>query len=630
MATWIAYLPAVHGGFIWDDEGHVTKPELRSLHGLFRIWFEVGATQQYYPLLHTAFWIEHHLWGDQVIGYHLVNIALHAGAALMVMVIFRGLLRSKKVAWADSAAVLTAAVFALHPVHVESVAWITEQKNTLSAVFYLAAMWTYLRFDQTRSLRMYVLASVIFVACLLTKTVTASLPAALLVIFWWQRGKLSLRRDGVPLIPWFLLGAVGGLFTAWVEHNLIGAKGQAFEFSALQRFLLAGRVVWFYLHKLVWPAELIFIYPRWNVNSSVGWQWLFPSALIALFAVLLAGSRKNRAPLAAMLFFVGSLFPVLGFFNVFPFLYSFVADHFQYLPSLGVIALVCAALTAALTRASGRAVRVALPLLPILLGVLTFRQCRMYADLQTLYETTIQRNPACWMAYNNLGLVLGAKGRYDDAIAAHRQALALRPVNPEALGNLATALRKTGRLQEAVDCLQEALTMNPANADEMFSNLGGALNAMGRYDEAIAAYQESLRLKPDAPDVLGNLVLPLTNAGRLQEAIDRSAEALRLDPDNPRIHIYLGIALNKAGRLPEAVNEYQQAIRLQPDFFEAQWNLAMACDALGRFPEALNAAERALELARSSGRADLVQRIDSWIASCRARAGKTTSGSSPK
>lgn len=689
VALIVAYSPAMRGGFIWDDDAHVTKPELRSAQGLYRIWFEVGATQQYYPLLHTAFWIQHKLWGDRPMGYHLVNLAWHATASMLVLVIVRRLLRAKGVAWADSGAVLTAAVFALHPVHVESVAWITEQKNTLSAVFYLSAMLVYLRFDETRRRAAYGLATGMFVLGLLTKTVTATLPAALLVIFWWQRGRLSLKRDAVPLVPWFVLGAIGGLFTAWVEHDLIGAKGQAFELSAIQRLMLAGHVVWFYLSKLVWPAELIFIYPRWSVDPAAWRQWLFPLGLIALFIALLLFSRNSRAPLAAMLFFVGSLFPVLGFFNVFPFLYSFVADHFQYLPSLGVIALVCGGVVAALWRIHSPVIR-AIPMLalPAVLGILTFRQCRMYADIQTLYETTIRKNPACWMAYNNLGILFKDKGqyaeaiehyrrtlqlhpdyapahnnlgvalnamsRYDEAIAAFAEALRLRPANPEALGNLATALTHVGRFQEAVARLQEALRYDPDDAG-LHSNLGVTLQAAGRPTEAVGEFRRALELAPDLPGIRVQLDLALAATQSPQKAIGAYEQLLRADPNNAQVHFSLGVALAQAGRLPEAVEHYQtvvrinsdhveahnnlaallaragrlteaiphfeQAVRLKPDHVEMHMNLAVAYSSAGRFTDALATAQRARELAHRSGQVDFVQRIDTWIESCRTRAG---------
>ncbi len=410
-AVFLVYQPAWQGGFIWDDSAHVTRPELRSWYGLFRIWFDLGATQQYYPLLHSAFWVQYWLWGDATLGYHLVNILLHVMAAVMVALILRRL--------AIPGAYLAAAIFALHPVQVESVAWITELKNTLSAVFYLGSAMVYLRFDEQRRTSLYLWALGLFVLGLLSKTVTATLPAALLVIFWWQRGRLSWRKDVLPLLPFFLLGAVAGIFTAWVERTLIGAQGSAFAIPALERILIAGKAIWFYLGKLFWPANLIFIYPRWETSQAAAWQYLFPVAAFALVVALWALRRRWRGPLAGLLFFVGTLFPVLGFFNVFPFIYSFVADHFQYLASLGIITLVAAGIAMLLKRLqlwrrpAGYAICV---LLLVTLATLTWRQSRMYTDIETLYNTTIDLNPTCWMAYNNRGNIYKDLGNYRQAI----------------------------------------------------------------------------------------------------------------------------------------------------------------------------------------------------------------------
>ena len=337
LVTLVAYWPALRGGLLWDDTAHVTRPELRSLRGLGRIWSELGATQQYYPLLHSAFWVEHRIWGDRVLGYHLTNLVLHVAAALLVVMIVRRL--SLPGAW------LAGFVFALHPVFANSVAWISEQKSTLSAVFYLGSALAYLYFDRDRWRTEYFLALGLFVLALLTKTVTATLPAALLVVFWWKRGRLDWKRDVYPLLPWFALGAAAGLFTAWVERKFIGAEGPDFTLSLLERCLVAGRVIWFYFGKLVWPQDLVFIYPHWTIDPGVWWQYLFPLGALALLAMLCLVARRRRGPLAAFLFFIGTLFPVLGFLNVYPFVYSYVADHFQYLASLGLIVPLAAGTT---------------------------------------------------------------------------------------------------------------------------------------------------------------------------------------------------------------------------------------------------------------------------------------------
>ncbi len=301
VAVFLVYQPAWQGELLWDDNGHVTPPELRSWHGLYRIWFDVGATQQYYPLSETAFWVQHKLWGDAMLGYHLVNTAWHALTAVLVALVLRQL----KI----PGAYLAAAIFALHPVHVESVAWITEQKNTLSAVFYLGAALAYLRFDEKRGRAWYWGALGLFVLSLLSKIVTVTLPAALLVIFWWQRGRVSWRRDVLPLMPFFLIGVVAGVFITWVERKVVGAEGPDFALTVVQRCLLPGRVIWFYLGKLCWPTDLRFMYPRWEIDPGVWWQYLFPLALLLLVGLLWWLSRRWRGPLAGLLFFVGRCFP---------------------------------------------------------------------------------------------------------------------------------------------------------------------------------------------------------------------------------------------------------------------------------------------------------------------------------
>jgi hypothetical protein len=259
-AVLAAYWPALQGGLHWDDGSHVTRPDLQSVHGLWRIWFDLGATQQYYPLLHTTFWLEHRLWGDDVLGYHLANVLLHAAAACLVVMIVRRL--ALPGAW------LAGFVFALHPVCVEAVAWISEQKSTLSAVFYLASALLYLSFHDTRRKATYFLAAGLFILAILSKSVTATLPAVLLVILWWRHGRLDWRHDVLPLLPWFAIGVPAGLFTAWVERAFIGATGAAFALTLPQRVLIAGRAVWFYAGKLVWPANLTFSYTHWKIDPG--------------------------------------------------------------------------------------------------------------------------------------------------------------------------------------------------------------------------------------------------------------------------------------------------------------------------------------------------------------------------
>jgi len=629
--TLACYGPALRGELLWDDAAHVTPPELQPGSGLRLIWAQPGATQQYYPVLYSAFWAEHRLWGDSVLGYHLANVAEFAAAALLLA----ALLGRLGVPGAGLAAVL----FAVHPVCVESVAWISEQKNTLSLVFYLLAALAYLRFDRQRpargASRWYALAAALFVLALLTKSVTATLPAALLVVFWWRRGRLSPRRDILPLVPWFAAAAAMGLFTAWVERTHVGARGAAFDLGLGERCVLAARVVWFYLGKLCWPAHLVFIYPHWDVKAAaLGWTGYLLAAL-GLTAVLWAIRGRSRGPLAAWLLFVGSLFPALGFFDVFPFLFSYVADHFQFLASLAPVAAFAAGTTWLLARVPVPARRAGWGLVGAIvaaLALLSRSYSRTYTDPVTLYTMTIARNPGCWMAHNNLGLWYEdhgdtdrAIGEYDEAIRretafpplqnnlggilrrvpARRQeafahlseAIRLQPNYPEAHTNLGVWYEDGNDLADAVAEFEEAVRERPGYA-EAHEDLGSALAPMpGRLDDAVAQFQAAVRLQPGLAEAHNNLGSAWVNEGRLDDALAEYREAIRLKPDLAILHYNLANALQ---RKPEdalqAAGEFETAIRLRPDYGEAHASLGLLLAARGRFPDALAHDREALRL----------------------------------
>jgi tetratricopeptide (TPR) repeat protein len=589
--TLLAYWPALEGGLLWDDGAHVTAPNMRSLGGLYRIWFETGATQQYYPLLHSAFWLQHKLWGDAVLGYHLVNVLLHALAACLLVAILRKL--------AVPGALLAGLVFALHPVCVESVAWISEQKSTLSAVFYLGAALLYLRFDETRRWRQYALALALFVAALLSKTVTSTLPAALLLVFWWLRGRIDWKRDVLPLLPWFALGIGGGLFTAHVEKNFTGAEGAEYALTFVERCLLAGRAICFYSGKLIWPSDLIFFYPRWTVDQSEWWQYLFPLAVLVLAAVLAIYARRNRAPLTGLLLYAGTLFPALGFFNVYPFIYSYVADHFQYLAGIGAIATLSAGLTLAAKRlrVDGRWPAMAAGgLLLCTLGTLSWSQSAMYQDVETLYRTTIARNPGCWLAHNNLGAeLLESSARVEEAHAHLETAVRLKPDYSPARSNLGNALARMGRWPEAIAEYQAALRIKPDSA-QAHNNLGNALLNVGRFEEALTELQIALGADPDSPRIRNNLGSALSNLGRFNEAITQFEAAVRLDPGYAEAQGNLGLALLKAGRVEEALNALRNAASSRPDSASVRGKLAFALMNAGRLPEAVAEFEVAARL----------------------------------
>ncbi len=624
-ATLGAYLPCIHGGILWDDEAHITAPSLQSLEGLGRIWFHVGATQQYYPVLHSAFWLEHRIWGDSVLGYHLVNIALHAAAACLFALTLARIRSGQRERRSPLPGEwLAAAVFALHPVCVESVAWISEQKNTLSLVFYLLSALAYLRFDSGRRRTWYALSLALFVLALLSKSVTATLPAALLLVLSWRRGGLSWKRDVAPLLPWFIVGAFSGLFTAWVERHYIGANGQDFALGPIERCFLAGRIFWFYVGKLFWPTNLMFIYPRWRVQASVAWS-LGCLGLAALIAVLWVARRRTAGPLVAVLFFLGSLFPALGFFNVYPFVYSYVADHWQYLPSLGMIALAAVGGTCAAKgfvgalegppRMIARWVLVvaAACLLAVFFG-LTRAQSALYSGVSVLYRDTLSKNPGCWMAHNNLGKYLMDTGSPEDGVAHVREAIRLNPGFALAHNNLGAYLMRTGSGGEGISEFETALRLEP-NLSDARVNLGSALletpgrategieelqaslhgnlgdhelagvheklggafaRIPGRLPEAMFEFEAVLQIEPGNLAARGSLGIALARSGRPLEAVAQFERALQMDPENPKMHNDLGIVLTALGRMDEAVGHFRRALQLSPGFPEAQHNLDAA------------------------------------------------------
>lgn len=589
IATLIAYYPALKGDFLWDDAGHVTHPTLQSWSGLWRIWFEVGATQQYYPLLHTAFWFEHQLWGDATVGYHLINVLWHVTSACLLIAILRRL--------AIPGSLLAGLVFALHPVCVESVAWISEQKNTLSTALALAAALAWLRFEEERRPARYVIASLWFVAALLTKTVTATLPAALLVIAWWRRGRLSWRNDARPLLPWLIAGVAAGLGTAWFESTQIGASGDAFALGPIERGLLAGRVVWFYLGKLLWPAGLAFFYPRWTVDAAAIGQWLFLLATLLLLAAVFAMRRRTRAPLAAAFLFGGLLFPVLGFVNVYPFVFSYVADHFQYFASLPMIAFLAAAATRGFTiarcpRWCGPAAAAAMLLV---LGALTRRQSEMYRDVIALYETTLARNPTSWVARLNLGTALAEAGQPAQALPHLQRALELKPGFPEILNSLGDVLNRLGRAGEALPLLEEAVRLQPRFA-AAHNTLGAALMNLGRAPAGIAAFERAGQLNPQLALPRVNLGWAFANHGRLPEALAQFEQARRLQPDSAELEAKWGIALAMHGNATAGLPHLVRAVDLQPNNPDTRHALGRALLALGREDDAATQLSEALRL----------------------------------
>ena len=569
--TILAYRPAWHGGFLWDDDAYVTNNELLTApDGLQRIWFSFESPSQYFPLVYTTFRIERALWGLNPFGYHLVNVLLHVANALLL---WRVLARLRiPGAW------LAGVIFALHPVQVESVAWITERKNVLMGFFFLLTLLAWVEFlDQqtSRRWRLYSLALVLYALALFSKTTACTLPAALLLILWLQKRPITKERL-VQVIPFVVLGIAMGLLTVWWERYHQGTHGPLFALGPVERILIASRAIWFYLSKLFWPSNLTFIYPRWTVSAThlLDYAWL--AALGGLCAaIFFARKYVGRSLEVAALFFVATLSPVIGFIMLYTFRYTFVADHYQYLASIGPIALASAGITtlAASFKESRHFIFGAAVCIVAALAVFTWRQSTMYADIEALWRTTIARNHGCWMAHNNLGIVLSQRGEIDEAIAHYRKTLEMSPDFADADYNLGNALLQKGEVDAAIVHCQRAVTIQP-NDPEAQVALGNALFQKGLIDESIVHYEKALAIRPYYVTAHYNLGSAFLRKGEIDEAIFHCRAVLSTQPEHADAHTILASAFLQKGEIGNAIEQYKKTLEIVPRSVPALNNLA--------------------------------------------------------
>jgi tetratricopeptide (TPR) repeat protein len=578
--VFLVYAPSFSSSFIWDDDDYVTENStLRSLSGLRRIWVEPEATPQYYPMVFTTFWVERHLWGLSPAGYHLVNAALHAGNAVGVWLILRRL--------AVPGAWFAAALFGLHPVHVESVAWVTERKNLLSASFYLLALWQFLgwvekspvevdRSIRPHDLRSYVLGFCFFIGALLSKSVTCSLPAVLLLLRWWKVRRIRLRDVG-PLVPLFAVGAFLALNTAWLERAHVGASGAAFSWTITERFLIAGRSLWIYAITLAWPVDLCFIYPRWTVQADTWWAWAIALGALSIPLALAIRRRRVSGSLIALLYFGGTLLPALGFFNVFPMRYAFVADHYQYLASLGLLTLVAAWWLRPEAPGEWRwpapaniaiDVRRAIAAVALVgLACLAWQRQSAFHDSAALWSQTLARNPTSMIANIQMGRLASRRKDFASAERFFRDGLRYRTDDLETHEfetNLAHALSAQGRFVEAAAEFQKALARKP-DYPEALNGLANVAARQRNYDAAIDLYRKSLAGQPDNAIIRSNLANALAASGKPASAEREYRSAVESDPSSVSARLGLALLLARAGRLQQAESECLEILQLEPN-----------------------------------------------------------------
>jgi len=618
--TFLVYLPALRGGIVWDDTYLIFGNRfIHAPDGLRYFWFTTSASD-YFPLSSTVHWIEWRLWGEAPAGYHAVNIALHAGSAVALWRVLARLAVPYPFA--------AAALFAVHPVAVASVAWISELKNSLALSLLAVSVLAYLRFEDDGRRRWYATALGAFLLALLAKTSVVMMPVLLLLLAWYRRARVGgadVRRSA----PFFVLSLVLGLVTVYHQHeNAIGSADVRPE-GALSRLAGTGWAVWFYLAKDLLPLDLSMIYPRWEVDPHWLPAW---GPLLGLAAVAAVAWRYRagwgRPVLVALGSFVVMLVPVLGLIAMSFHRHSLVSDHLQYVALIAPIALVVGASAAALRRleaGEGTATLVTV----LALSALTWQRTRVFESEWTLWTDTLAKNPRAWAAHDNLGEALFHMGKLDEAVSHHREALRLEPDAPEPHNNLGRALAELGEYEEAEAHYAQAIRLEPGMA-EPHNNLALALAKQGNYESAERHYADALRLDPDYPDAHNNLGLLLAarrrddqaeaqyrraivlkpsyveahsnlgnllvRRGQLQEAVAHLASAVRLEPERAEVHNNLGLALAALGKHEEGMAQYAEALRLEPRLAEAHHNMGNSLLHMGRFAEAATQYREALRI----------------------------------
>ena len=566
----VCYLPAMlWGGFVWDDSIFTSSQTVQDWSGLWRLWsgdaYAWGDTEEghYWPLVYTTFWLEHKLWGFDPTGYHIVNVLLHLANTLLVWHLVRRL--------AVPGAWVVAAVFAVHPVHVESVAWIIERKDVLSGLFYLATVLTWMRFVEQPTPRRYAGSLALYAAGLLSKSIVITLPVALLLWPWWQRGRVT-STDLLRLVPFGVIGLVVVL----VDLSFYQAREPlSLGYSSAERTLIASRALWFYMGKLLWPTNLTLVYPLWDirVDDLLAWGYLIAAVALAV-ALWCFRHQVGRGPLAGVLFFVVTLSPVLGFVDYGYMQFAFVADRFQYLAGIGVLAVVCGAAAHGVRRLSDlwqQGARVVAAMVIVVLGLLTWQQASIWRDNETLWRHVIAHNPHARDAHANLGRALDKQGRYTEAVDAYRIAIKQFPYIAKVHENMGKTLTKLDRFEEAEKHLRHAIAVRPQKPST-YLHLGFALHGQQRYDDAVNAYQIVIEQDPDIFKAHVNLGMVLNKLGRYQEAETHLLRAIEISPQNVEAFEHLANALMAQRKYDEVLQCLDQLLALDPTLEAARAN----------------------------------------------------------
>jgi len=517
LGSLLVFGPALQAGFIWDDDFHFTgNSNVARWKGLIDIWTSREA--MYYPLVLTTGWAVHKVVGFNPVVFHGLTLTFHVLNALLLVAV----LRRFKIpgAW------LAGMLFAWHPMQVESVAWISELKNTQSVFFLLGSIFSLQKsgffhaaeFRDKKSRYWYWIAIGLFLLALLSKPSVVMVPVALAAVIWWKRGVKSwVDLDG--LFPFIMLSLLASGWAVWEQRYSSGAQGFEWSQTPLERLILSGQIMWFYLHKLCWPEPLMFLYPQWEIKTGNLMSYI-PLIILAAVGVGCWWKRNTRAryPGLVLFWFAAMIFPVAGLFNVYFMRYAWVSDHFVYLAGISVFAGVGAGWSLLYTKQRGVAVAVAALLLAVC-GWRSNQHARTFHDPETLWKAALEVNPGAWMAHNNLGLIFRDHGDRERAQHHLEQALQHNPRHYEAMNNLGSLLQDKGRHQEALEYYDRALALKP----ELYHgwiNRGNVLRDMGDIEGAYASFAKAVEYHPGLEVAWVNTALLAEGQGDSKRAIE--------------------------------------------------------------------------------------------------------------
>ncbi len=628
----LAYLPCLNGRFIFDDNLYLTANRyIDAPDGLFWFWF-TNRPLEFYPISNTSLWLEWRLWGTNPAGYHVTNLLLHIGSALLVWAVLQRL--------GIPGAFFAGLLFAVHPVNVESVAWISQRKDLLALVFFLLSIFWYLKADEflapgRRSAesqpdaarqtaageKWYRLSLLAFVLAMLSKGTPAILPIVLLGLAWWRRGRIC-RADLSRSVPFFLVAIALSLMNVWTQNHL---SDPTLHWTFAARLCSAGTAVWFYLCKALLPIHLIFVYPMWHVQMGNLLWWLPLLAAASLTAILLwrsymPAARVSRSLLFAWGTFCVALLPTLGFADI-PYLrFSRVADHYQHIAIISVVGLIAAIWSiwnkrVPAIRPAAMATAVAAVLM---LTFLTWQQTHIYADPITLYEAILAKNPDAALIRCDLAAELNRAGRLQEAIELCQQVIRSKHQYAEAYHTLAIIYDQLGKFDEAEKNYQQALHLQP-DSPNVCTDYATLLGKRDKVREASAQFEHAIALDPSFADAHSGLALAYFKSGEPQKAIDEFEEAIRYQPKHGGAHAGLAAVFAQQGRLEEAAEHYRQALKIRPQFTDACFHLAETYARMQQPANAVAAAQHAIDLAASQGQTVLENRIRSWLDNNRAQ-----------